>query len=173
MALVDGNQYAERFQFSVPFPKAVSAEVEVEGGKKVVATCWYNSTVLSATIWTKVRASYPASITGAEVPTSGTTAGGGNGTAAWARWPFAVVVTEETKNGDKGECKDSTGAIVVPLSKNGTSGGDGIPQGRGEDCGCWYKNFDLDAGTVNGTETKKAQAVVRRRRGRRKNGRLG
>lgn len=161
MALIDGNQYTERFRFSVPTPKAVSAEVEVEGGKKVVATCWYNSTVLSATIWTRVRAGYPANITAVKVPINGTTAGGGNGTAAWAQWPFAVEVTEKTGKGDRGECKDSSGAVVVPLFRDGTRGGE-APQERAE-CGCWYKNFELDTNRVNGTETK---TQTRRRKGR-------
>ncbi|KAK4160961.1 hypothetical protein QBC43DRAFT_108774 [Cladorrhinum sp. PSN259] len=163
MKLVDGNQYTERLTFSVPIPKAVSAEVETQGGKKVVATCWFNSTVLSATLWTRVRASFPENITSVVVPAN-------TAAPSWSPWPFAVEVSERTRGADKGECRDSRGNVVAVVSGNGTStsegGGeaDGNEQQPGGECGCGYKNFDL-GGESKGNGTAAATAS-RRRRGR-------
>ncbi|KAK4229763.1 hypothetical protein QBC38DRAFT_453008 [Podospora fimiseda] len=168
MTLVDGNQYTERFTFSVSSPKIVSTEIEILDGeekkkKTIVATCRFNSTVLSATIWTRIRASYPANITNVVVYPNGTVGNNNNDrNELWTPWPFAVEVWERTTTepgggGDEGECTDSNGKVAVPFveNKNGTT-----TEKKGE-CGCEYKNFDLGMMTTNTTIT-----TTTRRKGR-------
>ncbi|KAK3695291.1 hypothetical protein B0T22DRAFT_438302 [Podospora appendiculata] len=133
LTLLDGNQYTERFTFRFPMAKAVvPATATATGPGPGPAVCWFNSTVVSATIWTRMRASYPASITGVPSPT--------NASYTFAPWPFAVEVKQSQEAGeDVPDCRDASGRAV---DSGGGGGGGGGGTGSGE-CACWYSNYGL------------------------------
>jgi len=85
------------------------------------ATCYFNETIMSATIWTRVRASYPADIVDVAAPV--------NATNVFAPWPFAVEVKQVA--GGPPECRDGEGRVV---------GGELKPAGEGAECRCGYVN---------------------------------
>lgn len=165
LSLLDANQPTERLGFSFIHPKLVSSQI----GSRVLK-CWFNTTVLSATIWTRRRASYPANITSATLPlppsssTSSSpspTAGTGKPTTPkdlWPAWPFAVQVEEAQGASDEvPDCFDgATGQRVLLSSaaapdgsgRNSTAAAAGVVAKRqdGAQCRCLYKNFDLPEG---------------------------
>ncbi|KAK5657103.1 hypothetical protein OQA88_3631 [Cercophora sp. LCS_1] len=122
---VDANQPEERFTFSFTMDKAVTPSAPLGGGNEL-ATCWFNGTRMTATIWTKLRAEYPEDIKEVETPI--------NATNLYRPWPFRVEVTHETVVAP--ECRDLKGRIV---------GGD-LRTGEGEMCRCQYENFGLESG---------------------------
>ncbi|TPX17156.1 uncharacterized protein E0L32_003274 [Thyridium curvatum] len=120
MALLDGNQHAERLAFE--FPAAVS--VVVPPG---ATTCWYNGTVFSATLWTRMRATYPPGVEAAPPPT--------NASTNFAAWPFRVEIVQRQRAGaGVPDCRDRSGQPLDGLAGSG-------------DCGCWYSNYGLGNGS--------------------------
>ncbi|KAK4658464.1 hypothetical protein QC762_102045 [Podospora pseudocomata] len=164
---LDINQYNERFVFSLIYPKPVTLSIPTngtEGGGEERIQCWFNTTVLSAAIYTRQRASWPEDL-GGVILTEITGRAGKEGEERV--WPFLVEVGEVQQGGEDGEggvvpdCyRDGRGVDLGGLfggNDNGTAGG--IDGAEGE-CGCWYKNFELDGLRGNGT------MVERLRRGR-------
>ncbi|KAK4193491.1 hypothetical protein QBC35DRAFT_481768 [Podospora australis] len=149
LSLVDANQPSERFSFSFIHPKLVSSQSTSDDNK--ILKCWFNTTVLSATIWTRRRASYPANITSATLPSSSTDQK--TPREKWPPWPFAVEIQETQGESDEvPDCFDAgTGQRVNPAlvalagSRNSTNTAAGVTkrQEEGNQCGCFYKNFDL------------------------------
>jgi hypothetical protein len=90
---------------------------------------------MAVTLWTRIRAEFPAGIESVDVPVNGT---GDDG--AFATWPFRVEVTQ-TQEGREGvpDCRDPS---------EGKVGGDLAASGE---CGCFYSNFGLDTAAANGT----------------------
>jgi hypothetical protein len=131
LILLDGNQYTERFTFSFTMANLpIIPSTNLVPGQTSAATCYFNSTVLTATLWTRVRATYPANITSVAAPT--------NASASFAPWPFRADVVEVQKAGaGVPDCRDYQGR---PL-------GDFETAGDGE-CGCWYSNYGLGNGTT-------------------------
>lgn len=136
MTLVDGNQYTERFTFNFTMHNAVVPSAPLNGVAEDQETlCWFNSTLVSATIWTRMRATYPSGIGDVEAAV--------NATNVFAPWPFAVEVRQVEEGTPT--CRDLDGRVV---------GGDMSPDGiQGGQCGCWYANHGLSTlGGGNGTE---------------------
>lgn len=137
LAVLNRDTYRERLVFNVTIPKPVvpAAGAFAPGGDTSAATCWFNSTVLSATLWTRVRADYPAGIAAAAAPV--------NASATFDPWPFAVDVAEtQAAGGDVPDCRDWQGRALGDVSV-----GDG-----GGECSCAYSNFDSLA--TNGTVSR-------------------
>jgi hypothetical protein len=138
LAIHDANQYAERLTFN--FTLSHSSVVDGPLGTDTAATtCWFNSTVMAVTLWTRMRADFPAGIEGVGIPINGTGADG-----AYAAWPFRVQIRETQGSGaDVPDCRHVDGGKV-----GGSAGGDGA-------CGCFYGNFGLGwngtVGAVNST----------------------
>ncbi|KAK3942163.1 hypothetical protein QBC46DRAFT_448055 [Diplogelasinospora grovesii] len=135
LTLIDGNQYTERFAFNFTMaPKAVELSAQVGNDKNAKVTCWFNSTVMSATIWTRMRASYPANITEVAAPV--------NATNVFAPWPFAVEIkqVQDASNGVP-DCRDAAGRPVGgDLRPNATTQAQG---GTVTTCSCSYSNRNL------------------------------
>ncbi|KAI0397362.1 hypothetical protein F5Y17DRAFT_415201 [Xylariaceae sp. FL0594] len=138
LALVDSNQASERLVFEVGKLAVAVLPIEpVTSGNGSNATiCYYNDTVLTATIWTRRRAEYPANLT-----TSVDNLGNGTHTSVdYDVWPYAVEVSQVVR-------ADADADAYVPDCRDA----DGNPVGNfeapqpGGECGCWYRNFDLDS----------------------------
>jgi len=123
LALLDDKLQTERFMFSFVTGKSVTSSTPLDGSNQV-ATCRYPVTSMHATIWTRIRASYPANISATAAPV--------NASNAFAPWPFAVEVTQETT--DVPQCRDAKGTTV---------GGDLRPKGMASTCRCVYVNHGL------------------------------
>lgn len=124
MTLLDANQYSERLVFNFTTTKQVAVP-KLDGGP---ATCWFNDTVMSVTLWTRIRASYPPGVSSLPAPQVAS--------ASFAPWPYMVTV-DEVQDGGAGvpDCRNGSG--------NSVGGG---KLGAAGECGCYYANFDLDAG---------------------------
>ncbi|KAK6820969.1 hypothetical protein PG987_015369 [Apiospora arundinis] len=130
---LDANQFNERLTFSFSIHGAAIVPTtalgkgdSTSGGSgsdsnnnnnednNKAATCYYNDTMVTATIWTRRRAEFPANLT-------------------TPPWPYAVQVVQRTR--DTPDCRDVDGNRV---------GGDLVPPpDRAGDCTCSYANFDL------------------------------
>ena len=84
---------------------------------------------MSATIWTRLRASYPPGIELAPAP--------GNATTVFTPWPFAVDVRQIAREAP--ECKDIAGESV---------GGDLLSKEGNGECRCEYTNHGLAVGNM-------------------------
>ncbi len=156
LTLEDANLDTERFTFEFTMKKPVTTSAPLEVGNDKAAVCWFNQTVMSATIWTRIRASYPANITSVEAPV--------NATNVFAPWPFKVEVNQGQggagKSNSAPDCRDSRGRPM---------GGDLRPDvnetsdGAGTDCSCRYANFELSLG--NPANASIAGPALRWRRG--------
>ncbi|KAK0632026.1 hypothetical protein B0T14DRAFT_559754 [Immersiella caudata] len=126
LTLLDSNQYSERFTFNFTLDFVVTPNVPLpdngSGMSRGATRCTFYDTVMSATIWTKMRGEYPAGIERWEVPV--------NRTKVFAGWPFRVEV-RQVKGGAGPECRDGEGRVV-------NLGGDWVGE-----CGCEYGNFNL------------------------------
>lgn len=80
------------------------------GGAADAAICWFNETVVSATIWTRLPASYAGNV--GMNATNSTYARDNNG---FAPWPFAVQVEKTVVGKGDGilECKDAAGNTIA------------------------------------------------------------
>ncbi|KAI8631047.1 hypothetical protein F5Y19DRAFT_20074 [Xylariaceae sp. FL1651] len=134
--LEDGNQDTERLVFELGgmVLEVVPAQPITgsgDGGSGSTATkCYFNDTTLSATIWTRKPAEYPANLT-----TSVDNMGNGTHTSEnFDPWPYAVEISQVAGAGvGVPDCRDADGNEVGNFE---------MPQAGG-DCGCWYRNFDL------------------------------
>ncbi|KAI3324491.1 hypothetical protein HD806DRAFT_47392 [Xylariaceae sp. AK1471] len=136
--LIDGNQDSERLVFELG--QMVLEVLPVEpitsdssSGSGKATKCFFNDTVLSATIWTRKSAEYPTNLT-----TSVDNKGNGTHTSEnFDPWPYAVEVSQVAGAGaGVPDCRDADGNQVGDFE---------IPRAAGGgDCGCWYRNFDLN-----------------------------
>lgn len=133
LQLHDANQYTERLTFNFSLSHSSIVDGPLTPDNPSTTTCWFNSTVMSVTLWTRMRADYPAGIGGVQIPVNGTSPDG-----AFATWPLRAEI-RQTQAGGAGvpDCRDPTGGDV---------GGD---MGASGECGCYYSNFELGGG--NGT----------------------
>lgn len=134
LTILDANQYAERLVFNLTTAKQVAA---LSRGR---ATCWFNQTVTSVTLWTRKRASYyfPPGGASSPPPAPHQTAGG------FAPWPYMVEIGEVQRGGPGvPDCRDDAGESVVGAEKLGAGG----------ECGCFYANFGLEPAR-NGTAAR-------------------
>ncbi|KAK8121955.1 hypothetical protein PG984_010625 [Apiospora sp. TS-2023a] len=132
---LDANQPGERLTFNFRMHGAAvvpTTALSNNNSDNRAATCYYNDTLVTGTIWTRRPAEFPANLT---TPVSN---GGGKGktltaSTAFDPWPYAVQVVQSTR--DAPDCRDAEGNPV---------GGDfGLPPGREGECSCSYANFDL------------------------------
>jgi hypothetical protein len=129
LTLVDGNQYTERLVFNFTLALPTVPAIDLVPGQHSAATCTFRTTVLSATLWTRTRADYPASIAAVPEPKEAST--------NFAPWPFQVDIAEvQAPGAGVPECVDTRGATLGDFSRAG-----------GGSCGCWYANFDLERRT--------------------------
>ncbi|KAK0667747.1 hypothetical protein QBC41DRAFT_133575 [Cercophora samala] len=158
---LDINQYTERFLFSLIYPKPVTLSIPItnNGTGEERIKCWFNTTVLSAAVYTRQRAAWPEEV-GKVNMTEITGRAGEEGEER--RWPFLVEVSERQQlGGEEGgvmpDCYWGNGTgvdlgmLVLLLGGGGSNGTTG---GQGE-CGCWYRNFELDGPRGNGTVSEK------------------
>lgn len=86
------------------------------------STCFYNSSIFEASLYTKMPKLYPAN-----GDTNTTTSG-----KDFVPWPYAVFVEEVAASGtNQPDCFDASGNSV----------GDFVVS-SGESCGCIYQNYD-------------------------------
>lgn len=129
LAFIDANQYSERLVFNV----TTSTEVETSISGLGAATCRYNQTVVSVTLWTRIPASYPPGVSSLPTPLAAS--------ADFAPWPYMVAVDEIQEGG-----------VGVPTCMDGDGKGiRGKKLGASGECGCHYANFGLDAPGGNAT----------------------
>ncbi|KAI0141629.1 hypothetical protein GGR57DRAFT_403173 [Xylariaceae sp. FL1272] len=130
--LLDANQDTERLTFELGSMMLQVIPVDpVTGDDGSTATsCYFNDTILSATIWTRKAGTYPMDLD-TDVDNMG------NGThfsEDFDPWPYAVQISQTAPAGvGVPDCRDSQGNEVGNFE---------IPQSAG-DCGCFYRNFDL------------------------------
>ena len=128
MDLLDGNQFTERFVFNFTLSLPVIPKVDIVPGQRSAATCTFGSTVVRATLWTRMRAEYPANITAAPTPSAAST--------TFAPWPYRIEVDEVQAAGPGvPSCVDYQGRSLGDFAGTGT-------------CGCWYSNFGLASGAA-------------------------
>ncbi|KAI5922050.1 hypothetical protein F4810DRAFT_303931 [Camillea tinctor] len=118
-ALLDGNQDSERLAFELPMAIAVQHVnvTAITAEPTIAATCYFNTTTIRATVWTRRPAEYH--------PRNSTTDGGVD------PWPYAVEVEQLVGPGpDVPDCRDADGNRVGNLTAGGS-------------CACRYRNFGL------------------------------
>ncbi|KAK8009030.1 hypothetical protein PG991_011581 [Apiospora marii] len=128
---LEANQPGERLTFTFQMHGAAVVPLATLGGggnDTRSATCYYNDTVVTGTIWTRRPAAFPANLT------TSVSNGGGKGRPLTASttfdpWPYAVQVVQSTR--DAPNCQDIDGNRV------------GGNFGRAGECSCSYANFDL------------------------------
>ncbi|KAL8393406.1 hypothetical protein RB595_003252 [Gaeumannomyces hyphopodioides] len=130
--LIDVGTTSERFAFNFTFSKAFAPTKRLIGGQggggAAATTCWYNSTVVEATVWTRELANYPAGVAVAPQPV--------NATWNFDPWPFRFNMTQRQAAGaEVPDCRDFDGRPVA-------LGLGAAPDTAGE-CACRYQNFDL------------------------------
>ncbi len=131
MMFLDVNQYNERFVFNFTMAKSVAASAPLSGDP-AAATCWFNHTVLSATLWTRARASYPVNISAVPDPR--------NATFNFNPWPYKVDITQvQVAEPGVPDCMDASGRRVGDFQATPTPG-------VKSDCECGYTNYGLVAG---------------------------
>ncbi|KAL8285389.1 hypothetical protein RB600_009701 [Gaeumannomyces tritici] len=130
--LVDVGTTSERFAFNFTFSKAFAPTKRLTGGQggggAAATMCWYNSTVVEATVWTRELASYQTGVADAPQPV--------NATWNFDPWPFRFNMTQRQVAGaNMPDCRDFDGRPVAP--------GLGAAPETGGGCACLYQNFDL------------------------------
>ena len=113
--LVNKGQNSENYHFQITFNKVASTSL---GGSQ--ATCYFNSTSFSGTLYTKTAKSYP--LAGQSLPSTSN-----------PEWPFQMRF-EEVASGGTG-----TPTCFTNNSKNVTDGL--FAQTEGNLCSCLYKNW--------------------------------
>ncbi|KAK3329320.1 hypothetical protein B0H66DRAFT_19057 [Apodospora peruviana] len=167
LTLFDGNQDTERFTFDFVMAKGVAVTVtdsssdgsdrkRRDEASSSPTTCWFNSTRVSTTIWTRTRASYPANITSVPAPV--------NASSVFAPWPYKVDIQQIQDGGgqqqqQQPDCRDAQGRPVSSAVE--------VVRPRNDDddkCGCWYANYGLpgeDDGADSGKPSAASAAVSR------------
>ncbi|KAK8061532.1 hypothetical protein PG994_007898 [Apiospora phragmitis] len=142
---LDANQFSERltFSFSMHGAAVVPTMALGEDNKNNhknnsssdsdrAATCYYNDTLVTGTIWTRRPAEFPANLT-TPVSNGGRTGKPITSSTTFDPWPYAVQVVQSTR--DAPDCRDADGNRV---------GGDfSRPPDRSGECSCSYANFGL------------------------------
>jgi hypothetical protein len=130
MTLLDQDQSSERFTFNFTMSLQSVPAVPLTSGSDATAVCWYNSTLMTATLWTRQRATYPANITSVAVPV--------NAPSTFSPWPYAVEVRELQSAGPGiPDCRSLDGQTIGDFE---------ISAGSNADiCACSYANFQLVA----------------------------
>ena len=132
LTLLDPGQPSERYTFSLTLPKQVapSAAIAPNGA---AATCFYNASTLTASLYTRMAPSYPIA------KSSGDGEGGGGGGPSYTEWPFAVRVEQNAEGGlEVPDCYEMNGDGQV-----GTRITAGlVAQPANSECSCVYQNFD-------------------------------
>ncbi|KAH8203994.1 hypothetical protein TruAng_001805 [Truncatella angustata] len=85
LAILDRDTDGERLTFSFPMDLAITPSTALDSSNDA-ATCWFNDTVMAATIWTRKRAEFPVNITTSVSATSPST--------DFEAWPFAMQVEQ-------------------------------------------------------------------------------
>jgi hypothetical protein len=142
LTLLDRDQASERytFNFTMSFQSVPIAPLTT--GNDDTAVCWYNSTTMSATLWTRQRATYPANITAIPAPVAAS--------SSFSPWPYAVEV-RELQNAGPGvpDCRSLSGQ---------PEGNFEVQNGSNADvCGCSYSNFQLEANSTSSTNPSRRQ----------------
>ncbi|KAI1077400.1 hypothetical protein F5B20DRAFT_552348 [Whalleya microplaca] len=138
LTLQDLGLSSERLRFEIPMDDAVAGVPDGPvDGRNEASTCYFNGTVMSATVWTRKVAEFPANLT-TTTGIDGDGAGDGNDTRVsenFDPWPYAIEIQQLVGSG-KGvpDCRDAAGNVV----------GDFEAADGGGDCGCWYRNFALE-----------------------------
>ncbi len=139
LTLQDANLPTERYTFRIPMSKPVIPSSPIMSSN-IATTCYFNSTVLTASLYTKMAKSYPSSSSSSNSTASSTSsstgsAGGGQGSTGdpvFAPWPYAASVEQVATGGnDVPECFDMQGNRV----------GSFVAETGGE-CDCRYQNYN-------------------------------
>ncbi|KAF2234139.1 hypothetical protein EV356DRAFT_515800 [Viridothelium virens] len=137
LTLLDAGQATERYALNFTLPKQVSpsSPITSDGG---ATTCFYNGTVLSAELYTRMNATYPGAGQG-QGGAGGAGAGfGGGAGASYTPWPFAVQV-QQLATGEQGvpDCyRLVNGAVGERVSVESEE------VEEADECSCVYQNFD-------------------------------
>ncbi|CAK7235452.1 hypothetical protein SCUCBS95973_009274 [Sporothrix curviconia] len=141
MTLLDAGLSSERLVFNFQMDLAYVPTSDLIAAQTSSATCYFNQTAFQATLWTKQRATFPATISSVTVPA--------NASSTFSPWPFAVAIEE---------VQQAAPAIPDCIDYHGNSLGNfsaatgGSSDGSSAICGCWYSNT---VGSVsNGTSTR-------------------
>ncbi|KJR89119.1 uncharacterized protein SPSK_06244 [Sporothrix schenckii 1099-18] len=139
MTLLDTGLPSERLVFNFSMDLAYVPTSDLVDHQTSAATCYFNQTILQATLWTQRRATFPPTIANVPAPTEAST-------SAFVPWPFAVEIAQVQQAGP---------AIPDCVDYHGNSLGDfSVPDGGAADvCGCWYSNM-VGGGSTNGTSTR-------------------
>jgi hypothetical protein len=131
LSLLDSDLATERLTFNFPMNAAVVPSSPLNSSTNAAATCYFNHTVVSATLWTRKPAEYPRNLTSS-------VSSGGNGTHAstnFDNWPYAVQLAQVAGSGTgTPDCRDLSGRPVGSYE---------LPVGTSGDCSCSYSNFGL------------------------------
>ncbi|KAK4215268.1 hypothetical protein QBC37DRAFT_129272 [Rhypophila decipiens] len=152
--------------------------------KQKQITCFFNTTTMSATIWTRMRASFPQNIPDLPTPVNASR-------TSFAPWPFRVEVTEVELGSDLNsttgmpECKGSDGK-VVPLpglvARDISEMDDAVAARRrwveefpriktrgmirrqeeetqSNECSCRYANYELESTHAAGSDAGRSSSV--------------
>ena len=144
LTLLDPNQYTERFVFNFTMERAVVPSAPL-AGNPATTTCWFNQTVMTATLWTRDRATYPSNISSVPEPR--------NATFNFDPWPYQVDIRETQAAGPNvPDCLDPAGNQVGDFHVTPAPG-------AASDCACVYTNYGLPTSNVT-----VSRAVNRKRR---------
>ncbi|KAI1267614.1 hypothetical protein F5Y18DRAFT_306923 [Xylariaceae sp. FL1019] len=132
MDFLDENQDTERLTFELGNMMLQVLPVDPVTGDdgSTAASCYFNDTVLSATIWTRKAGTYPM-----DLDTSVDNMGNGTHISEdFDPWPYAVEISQTAAAGaGVPDCRDAQGNPVGNFEISHAGG----------DCGCYYRNFDL------------------------------
>ncbi|CAK7209598.1 hypothetical protein SBRCBS47491_000497 [Sporothrix bragantina] len=142
MTLLDAGLLSERLVFNFSMDLAYVPTNDLIAAQTSSATCYFNQTAFSATLWTKQRATFPPTISGVTAPV--------NASSTFSPWPFAVQIAEVQQAAPAiPDCVDyhgnSLGNFSAAIGSDSSSDNSGV-------CGCWYSN--TVGGSSNGTSTR-------------------
>ncbi|KAH8682462.1 hypothetical protein BX600DRAFT_492499 [Xylariales sp. PMI_506] len=130
LAFLDRGQPTERMTFNFTMNAAVipAAPLDASG---VAATCYFNGTVMSATIWTRLAATFPA----ANLTFGSAVGAGAPASSSFADWPYAVEIAQVASAGlGVPDCRSAADGSAL--------GSFALAPGSG-DCECFYSNYEL------------------------------
>ncbi|OAA63729.1 hypothetical protein SPI_03892 [Niveomyces insectorum RCEF 264] len=154
MQTLDSGQDTERLVFNFSMTLSYVPMSDLIAAQTSSATCYFNQTTFSATIWTRRRATYPPDIANTTAVASGTAASAAS--AVYLPWPFAVEVAEVQPAGPGvPECLDYHGRSLGNFSVSSVSDDNAAAPFAVGQCGCWYTNaFEASNGTALASRTK-------------------
>ncbi|KAI0126581.1 hypothetical protein BJ170DRAFT_684168 [Xylariales sp. AK1849] len=128
--VLDLDQTTERMTFNFTMNLAVVPDAPLDASN-TAATCYFNDTVMGATIWTRKPAEFPQNL-GSSVSSA---ANGTQTSSDFDNWPYAVQVSQvAASGGNVPDCRNTSGGSV---------GSFGLSAGMSGDCSCDYTNFGL------------------------------